>query len=288
MRTTRAGRAAAAIVIGGILVTAGWAAEKVYEALKPQPKETRYVTVEIGTPQNHKVGDRVVGSVAKTAVPIDAAGGDAAMQAGAKRAVEQSEEVSKLIAARKYTLVKTFEDPAGRTQYVYSFGLVSGEMAMNFSMPLDKVDSWQDYLKKTEAAEADRMQEIDRAVEAGRFRLIDLDVQAFHTCRDVATGQKLDILRVRMPAGEDQAVIRQSPVGESKTFLASSWAEHLKAIRDGSRELIEQRIVTAYKYEVTLADGRKTIFCYNGDKPLEKHKNPPAQGPAASRAAEGR
>ena len=54
------------------------------------------------------------------------------------------------------------------------------------------------------------------------------------------------------------ALIR--PEGESGTEYKTGWADHLEAIRQGTRVLLDLHITKAYTYEVTLDDGSTTTY----------------------------
>jgi hypothetical protein len=70
---------------------------------------------------------------------------------------------------------------------------------MNFFMPLDNVVSWEDYQQKQEQKEKQGQEQINKALAAGQFRLIDSDVILTHICREVATNQKYRIQRIALP-----------------------------------------------------------------------------------------
>jgi hypothetical protein len=53
----------------------------------------------------------------------------------------------------------------------------------------------------------------------------------------------------------------------------TSWQEHLDAIREGKRELLELETVNSYTYEMTADDGTKVIFQYGGGNPLTAAPN---------------
>lgn len=180
-------------------------------------------------------------------------------------------EIKKLIAKKEYKPLKTFESPDGRTQYVYQFTLADGgHTAMNFSMPLEDVTSWEDYQEKQKKQEEQRREKINQAIAAGRFRLINVGVLQVHLCRDVESGQVFKIQRIAQPDGKDIAFPRQDGAGAPPSVKRGTWQEHLQAIRDGRRELLGMETVNDYTYEMTSDDGAKLLFTYGGDKPLKE------------------
>ncbi|HLE01785.1 MAG TPA: class I SAM-dependent methyltransferase [Bdellovibrionota bacterium] len=95
-----------------------------------------------------------------------------------------------MIAEKRYHFVKTFETADFTKQYIYSFDLANGEKwKFNFSIPLDGVSSWEDYLSKSKNAESDRRAQIGEAVSKGRFRLLNVDVMIVQHCKIVQTGE---------------------------------------------------------------------------------------------------
>jgi hypothetical protein len=186
----------------------------------------------------------------------------------------QLDEIKKLIAEKKYKFLSTFESPDGQTQYVYSFSFSDGgHTAMNFSVPLEKVTSWDDYEQKQEEQQERRQEKIKQAVAAGRFRLINLEAMQSHLCRDVESNQKFKIQRIARPDGRDIAFLRPDYGPIPPSVKQSSWQEHLQAIRDGKRELLEIETVNNYTYELVSDDGTKIIFNYGGGDPLKKPEN---------------
>ena len=64
--------------------------------------------------------------------------------------------------------------------------------------------------------------------------------------------------------------------------LITPWEDHLKAIADGKRELLDIQTVKLPKYELTRADGTKFHYGYGGD-PLPLNTSKPATQPAGTR-----
>jgi hypothetical protein len=141
---------------------------------------------------------------------------------------------------------------------------------MDFSIPLDSVSSWDEYLKKDKEETRQRHDKINQAVTAGRFRLINLEVAQIHLCRDVATNQKFKVQRIALSGGKEVAFPRPDystiPPGVKET----TWQEHLQAIRERKRELLSLETLNLYAYEMISDDGTKLIFTYGGSNPLTK------------------
>ena len=262
-RTTRLVKLAAGLLIGAVLVATGWAAEKVYERIV---KKDRFVELErfeeppVTLPDGSmmKTGGAVV-----TSVPADAPPGSV------EKAKKRHEEMKRLIAEGKYELVETSEVPSGGKQYVYRFALADGEhFKMNFSIPLEGVASWEDYWQKAREQQKQRQEKIFKAFAAGRFRLLDAEPISVHVCRDVDSEQKVLVRRHRTPDGHDNALIR--PEGVSAPDHITSWQDHLRAIRQGKRVLLDLQLSRFYTYEVTLDDGSTTTYQTVGDFPAEE------------------
>lgn len=127
-------KAAAATLAAVILIGTGWAAEQIYQ---------RFVTVTLESPppkvrtlpNGHTIS---VGRMVGTQVDSE----DPTALETAKR---HHEEMKQLIAERKYTFLKTFQDPNGMTQYIYQFQYADGTKGgMNFPFPLEDVASWEE------------------------------------------------------------------------------------------------------------------------------------------------
>lgn len=192
---------------------------------------------------------------------------------------EAEAEISKLIAQRKYKLLKTYEDQTRRTQYVYRFVLADGNsVSRNFAVPLEQVESLEDYNKKSIDLERKRIEAVRQPIAEGRFRLIDVEPLLVHICQDKVSGLKIDVQKIELPDGREIAWATeslQSATAPASAGYETAWKDHLKAISEGKRELLDVRIVRHYSYEVTLADGTKTVFVYGGDSPLDKTTRKP-------------
>jgi hypothetical protein len=253
-----------------ILIGTGWAAAKIYEKFFTKVS----MTLEQSPMRESKLPDGrnlYTGVWTGTALPDD----PKALETAKRR----HEEMKQLLAQKKYDFIKAYEFE-GRKQYVYKFTLADGShTGMNFSMPLDNVVSWEDYKQKEEQNEKQRQEQINKALAAGRFRLIDVDLMLLHICREVATNQKYRIQRIPIPDLKERSLHRQIALYRSfdigaeektTTMPQTSWQDHLDAVRDGKWELLSEETISTYQYEVVLDDGSKTIFRYGGGKPLEK------------------
>ncbi len=264
-------KVAATLAAVMILIGTGWAAAMIYEKFFTKVS----VILERSPTREWKLADggslisgRMIGTVVGADDP---------------KAVEMVKrhhvEMKQLLAQKKYDFIKTYEI-MGQKQYLYKFTFADGSHAgMPFSMPLDNVVSWEDYQKKEEQKQNQRQEQINKALAAGRFRLIDTDVILAHICREVATKQEYRIQRIPLPDPKDKALHREIAlyrpfdVGaweKTTTMPQTSWQDHLDAVRDGKWELLSEETIPSYQYEVVLDDGSKTIFNYGGGKPLEK------------------
>jgi hypothetical protein len=240
---------AAAVLVAAVLIGTGWAAEKIY----------KMVTSE----------QIVIAHVAQSGNTTTQFSTSAANPAEEEKKV--NEEVRQLVALKKYKLVETIHHPDGRVSYVYFFRLSDGGR-LKWKMPpprLEDVASWDEYEQKSKEYSDQRQKEIEKAIASGRGRLIDILVTEIHECRDVGTHERLDVHRSRPECPQegthDWAYVY--PGGYEKyekpgdhVFKTSSWQDHLNAIRDGKRKLLDIRLVKEGVYETVREDGSKLIY----------------------------
>lgn len=188
------------------------------------------------------------------------------------------EEMKQLIAQKKYKFVRTFIDQTGTKQYVYRFTLADGShINTGGSVPFEDVSSWNDLQQKQASKQQQRQDAIDRAIAAGRFRLIDCKLMRIHHCRDVESNQKIMVQCIDLSDGKQMALIKpenreklpaelkaESKVASTGLARTSSWQDHLQAIREGKRELLDMTSSPLSVYEVTLDDGTKTTYRFGG------------------------
>jgi len=244
-RTTRLLKLAAGLLIAAVVVAAGWTAEKVYESVS---KKSRVV----------EVGDGY-----HTVIPPDAPADSA------EKAKRHHEEMKQLIGQKKYKFVNTFEMPRGRKHYVYQFTFADGSKGgCGFSIPLEKVTSWDDYLQKSNKEQAQLNEKMRKAIVAGKFRAINVEPLLTHVCREVDSGQKVRVQRIALPDGKQIASFRREEAHSPE--YETSWEEHLEEVRQGKRVLLDEQTFKNYTYELTLEDGSTTGFTCGGAQPLEK------------------
>jgi hypothetical protein len=113
-------------------------------------------------------------------------------------------------------------------------------------------------------------EKINQAIAAGKFRLLNVEVMQTNICRDAESGKKFMVQR--MGAGTERDIaVPKTDFGEiPPSVKETSWKEHLQAIRDGKRELLDSHSTNDYKYEMTTDDGSKLMFGYGGDEPLRE------------------
>ncbi len=246
--------ACAVVCCAVVLVAAGgWAAEKVFESIA---KKEQYVELErFEEPPVRLPDGTTMGSVSVTGtyLPADAPPGSV------EKANKDHEEMKQLIAKKQYELVKTYDGAGSGKQYLYRFTLSDGTShGMSFSIPLENVASWEDYCQKSREQKRQREEEIFKAFAADRFRLLDIDRISVHVCRDADSDTRYLVQRFRRPDGEDEALVR--PEGAGATRYKTSWEDHLEAIRQGKRVLLDVHVTKSYTYEVTLDDGSTTTY----------------------------
>lgn len=266
---------AAGILVAAMLVGAGWAAEKVYSKLTFAKV---HVTLDRQPREEWKLSNgRTLGGSGESGTVVNANDPEA-IQAAQRHNVEMKE----LIAQKKYKFLRSFEDEStGGTEFVYQFASADGTFqAMNFSMRLENVSSWDDYQQKKKEQTRLYREQVNKAIAAGKYRLVDQDVYLVHICMDRATKQKLRVQRVQVPKNDDVAIYRPYNSAEEDkaiTIPRSSWQEHLQAIRDEKLDLLDVDLTPHYKYEMTFEDGSKRFFHYGGGLPLDASKTKSTQ-----------
>ncbi len=253
-------RIAASFAVVVSLMATGWAAETVYEAISKRYWQTETLLDQQWPDAD---GTRVWGTQTIIGKIVEA---EAPPTDG-----PNFKAIKKLIPERKYKFVRTFEEPAGVTNYLYHFTLPDGTVdSMNFLIPLDQCSSWDDYVQKLRAHNEQRHRRIQQAIARGQFRLLDVTLLRAHICRDAQTGEMLHVLCIDGTDNKQTAVVSPQPAHETNDRYETSWDEHLAAIENGSRQLLELEAVQQFKYEVTLLDGSTTVFEFGGDAPLKK------------------
>jgi len=279
-------KAAAALLAAVVLAATGWAAEKaVRNSIEGKPVKSRYKVDSMPTTVMSTDGSSVV-----------VMGGGLVMvqteSTGPKEfSHEQLDELDKLISRKEYKLISTSQMPAG-TLYRYSFVFSDGvTKEKRFLLPLEGFKSLADYNQKYKEYESKRREAMQKALTAGRYRLVDIKTLLVHMCVDVATGKKISVEKVTLLDGSEIAIA--SEVKERTHFPSTSewseweethyettWQEHLDSIMAGRRKLLDAEVINSFWYEMTLEDGSKTIYSYGGGPPLEKMR--PASQPAAT------
>jgi hypothetical protein len=263
-------KVAAAILAVVVLVGAGWAAEKIYEKLKFTEAT---LILENNPPQEWKLSN---GNTMTTSGMIGTDVNPEDPQA-IETAQRHHEEMKELIAEKKYTFLKTIDNKIdGSTQYVYNFTFSDGKQsAVNFAMPLDEVASWDDYQRKIQETRNRYQEQVNKAIAAGKYRLINQDVIFMHICVDRASQEMIRVQRIPLSDGKEIALYRSYDLVDQEqgtTQPQSSWQEHLQAIRAGDLELVNAETMFNYTYEVLCDDGTKRIFRYGGGDPLKEPK----------------
>jgi hypothetical protein len=239
---------AAALLGAAILIGTGWTSEKIYRLVSGESPAIMHRDPS-GTTRSFGTGG-----------PNPAA---------AER--QADEEIKQLVAQKKYKFVRRIDHADGSTSYVYYFQL-SNHARLKWKYPgprLEDVASWDEYQRKSAEYGKQREKDIAKAIASGKGRLINFVLEEIHVCRDVATGQKLDVVRAAPDCPEegkvDFAYIYNGGMQEYEKpgdhmLASSSWPDHLKAIREGQRELLDVRIVKKGIYEAVRADGSKFVF----------------------------
>jgi hypothetical protein len=178
-------------------------------------------------------------------------------------------EAKELIAQhRGYRLLKVYgEEKGGGRLYKYLFTYSDGKRGpKEFSIPLENVSSWDDFLQKRQAEEDDRHEKINRAIVAGRYLLKHTETRYSFICQDADPTEKYRVSFIPGPKGKHKASITPlEPTAEAQevtTLNTTSWQEHLQAVREKKRKVLSQETKKIYYYKMFLEDGSKTLFPY--------------------------
>ncbi|MHC4400333.1 MAG: hypothetical protein ACYTG0_11720 [Planctomycetota bacterium] len=172
-----------------------------------------------------------------TSLPEDAPPG------AVEKARQELDEIDQLIVEKKYEFVTTFEGASGEEQYAYRFTLADGKkIGMNFSIPLEDVASWDDYIqqKREQALQKIREQEDapPGAVEKGRQELDEIDQliaqkkYEFITTYEGVSGEEQYVYRFTLADGRKVGMNFSIPLED-----VASWDDYIQQ----KRELEEQR-----------------------------------------------
>ena len=186
-------------------------------------------------------------------------------------------EMKELIAQKKgYRLLHVYgEEKEGGKLYKYRFTFSDGSQKIKeFTISLENVASWDDFLQKRQAEEDERNEKICRAILAGSYRLKHTETHYRFVCQDADSTEKYHVLFMPGPKGKHRAAILPLETkGEDQATAPlrpttwTTWQEHLQAVRKGERKVLSQEITKTYYYEVVLEDGSKTYF--HCGKPLK-------------------
>jgi hypothetical protein len=178
-------------------------------------------------------------------------------------------EMKDLIAQKRgYRLLKVYgEEKTGGKLYKYLFTYSDGSQGFKeFSISLEDVKSWDDFLDKRQAEEDERNEKIYRAIVAKRYRLRHTTTRYSFVCQDTDSTEKYRVLFLPGRKGNHRAAIVpfEEKAGEqaAATPRTTSWQEHLQAVRKGERKVLQQETRKTYYYEMFLDDGSKTMFPY--------------------------
>ncbi len=277
---SRKTKVAAAVIAAILLVTAGWAGEKVYQRVykgEPFLREEPEVVWEgdITTPDGNQK-HFVVGLFKMRS------GGDPNLteEQARQKVDEQSKEMASLIDQGRYEFVKTYTLPSGQKKYIYRFTRANGEsFGAGSPFPLEEIKSGEEYFQRLEEYHneqkkhlVERQEKIKQAIAKGKFRLLDVDVIKTHLCKDLSSGQKIEVIQIVTLDGNHLAAVHFDSLEKAGSGYTTDWEDHLKAVAEGERELLDIRAIHKYSYEITFEDGSTTLWTYGDDAPLQKRE----------------
>lgn len=195
-------------------------------------------------------------------------------------------EISEIITNERYRFIMAQDSPVqyesswykkwANKQYFYelTFSDASREN-MVFPMRLETVASWDEYVKQYENDARQEDEKRRKAIASGHFRLLDVEVDEVHVCRQVATNRTFAVRRYNMPGPNEvwaefypASQAGDSPAGQQFVPRNRRWQDYLEDIRQGKWELLGMRPSNHYAYELTLDDGTK-VPRYSSE-PLKK------------------
>lgn len=260
-RMSPAMKVAATLLAAAILIGTGWAGEKIYEKLTTETTEVVHVSPSkpVTLPDGSQMG--VGGGMWGASVSPN----DPHPMETVKR---RHEEMDRLIAEKKYkaTGVQEFGiGPVKHKAYGYQFTFADGTREQaGFSFPLENVSSLEELNRTSREAILKEAEKTHKAIASGKCRLIDVKVDEIHLCRNGASKQKIKVRRFVNGSSMDFAHVVPDTGNESppeyQLTKHSSWEEHLKAIREGRRDLLGVETFITYYYETVLEDGSKFVF----------------------------
>ncbi len=274
--SSRPAKLAAACIVAVALVATGWGAQEVYSRMrysyaiggggeKPKIALTGATTRPDGT-----MTGTLIASCQFTTVNSD--NPILTPQEIQKEQAEADAQCDRFIAEKQYTFVKTLKTPEGQTEYVYQFP--NGNRA--FDLPLDEFRSLAQYRQKAEKLRQEREQAIYEAVAEGHYRALDVEPMLVQQCRE--DGKDIEVLHIKLPDGREEASVCVLPRQDAWRSVDTPWEDHLKAIADGKRQLVDARTIQSWTYEVTLADGSKVHWSVGGQlQPNLKVTSMPAE-----------
>jgi hypothetical protein len=246
-------------------VGTGWASEKVYRMFTEVNMRENLPKLVVKLPNG-----KVFEMHRSCGLPIQ---GNSAEDVETTK--QHNEEMKKLIAEKKYEFLKTGKNSEGDVDYSYRFTFADGSQnTQSFDMRLENITSWDDYHQKCD-------ERLQKAIAAGKFRLVDAKPVLSHICHDVGTQEKYNVLYLPRPNSDDVAYITPAaaegdgngPEYVPLSYRETTWQEHLAAVREGKREILDVKNLVRYFYEITLEDGSKTIFTYGGPSLTEQEEN---------------
>ena len=253
-------RVAAMILAAVVLVSAGWAAEQAYRKVTWVETTITEKVTTVFTPENGVAVTLTTVTTETTEVDPNIPHKQGKVDESAQR-----EEIAQAISQGKYKFVREVTNsPGGEpSTYIYSIELPSGALKKSFAVPPEKFESWNQFEALEDEARREHYLMCYEAIEAGRYRLVNVETHVAHICREVETGEDIICRRINTTSDgiEPKAIITlyQEVVevieGRVK-MVETTWQDHLDAIANGSRELIRPDISNTYSYELTLSDGR--------------------------------
>ncbi len=257
-------RVAAMILAAVVLVSAGWAAEQTYRKVTritwtDSESTSRELTLPSGKIVKFTTSRTSGVTTSDHHVNIEQAQADQAAR---------WDEIGQAILDGKYKLMQEHDLPNSPTLYGYYIELPNDSTGTAFVVPLEKFESWEQFRALEDEVRRKHSQMCDEAIDAGRYRLVDADVFLSHVCREAETGEEIVCQRVLSTIKdiEPKAIITSWPrnMDVEREMIETTWQDHLDAIVDGSRELINTALINSYVYELILSDGRVVRWSTGG------------------------
>lgn len=244
-RALRWMRAAAMVSVGAVLMGAGAVAKDVYDRYRhttvSSEEQITYLDAQ-GKPGNKENASTVLSS----STPFNGTTETAARQS--------MKATMDAVNAKKYRLVREEDTPDGRHRYYYMLTLADGtEVPASGTVRLEETNGWDEWQKKQHELAVQESQQFQQAIGEGKARIVADDLYVKYVCKDAASGRTVEVMKFAGADGKAVAMISEPGADMSQH---TSWQEHLDALSEGRRVLVQVVATPGFTYEYQNAEGK--------------------------------